>query len=140
MELSNTTKVLSGILLITVPTIEIGGAFLLRMLKTSEHGYVDNPLRQNLFRAGHAHAGVMVILSLITQLFVDGLTLPVGMMSMMARLGAPCAAILMPLGFFLCVASPRLQRPNTLIGLVYAGAVLLALSMLVLGLSLLRSV
>jgi hypothetical protein len=139
MELSNATKMLSGILLITVPTIEIGGAFLLRMLKTSEHGYVDNPIRQNLFRAGHAHAGVMVILSLITQLFVDGLALPVGM-GMMARLGAPCAAILMPLGFFLCVASPRAQKPNRLIGLVYAGAVLLAVSMLVLGLSLLRSV
>jgi hypothetical protein len=138
MELSNTTKMLAGILLITVPTIEIGGAFLLRMLKTSEHGYVDNPLRQNLFRAGHAHAGVMVILSLITQLFVDGLALPVGM-SMMARLGAPCAAILMPLGFFLSVASPGTQKPNRLLGLVYAGAVLLAMSMLVLGISLLRS-
>jgi hypothetical protein len=138
MELSNTTKMVSGILLITVPTIEFGGASLLRMLKTSEHGYVDNPLRQNLFRAGHAHAGVMVLLSLIVQLFVDGLALPHGI-SMLARLGAPCAAILMPLGFFLCVASPRAEKPNGLIGLVYAGAVLLAVSVLVLGVSLLRA-
>jgi hypothetical protein len=129
---------LSGILLITVPTIEIGGAFLLRMLKTSEHGYVDNPLRQNLFRAGHAHAGVIVILSLISQLFVDGLALP-DAVSMIARLGAPCAAILMPLGFFLSVASPKAQKPNGLIGLVYAGALFLAVSMLVLGVSLVRS-
>jgi hypothetical protein len=139
VELSNTTKVLSGIILITVPTIEIGGAFLLHALRTSEHGYVDNPLRQNLFRAGHAHAGVMVILSLITQLYVDGLTLP-DALSMIARVGAPCAAILMPLGFFLSVASPSAQKPNGLIALVYAGALLLAVSTLVLGFSLVRSV
>lgn len=76
MELSNTTKVISGIILITVPTIEFGGTFLLGMLKSSGPGYVDNPLRQNLFRAGHAHAGVLVILSLVMQLFVDSLNLP----------------------------------------------------------------
>jgi hypothetical protein len=60
MELSTTTKMLSGIVLITVPTIEFGGTFLLRMLKASAPGYVNNPLRQNLFRAGYAHAGVLV--------------------------------------------------------------------------------
>jgi hypothetical protein len=27
--------------------------------------YMDNPLRQNFFRAGHAHAGVFAILSLV---------------------------------------------------------------------------
>ena len=139
MELSNTTKLLSGILLITVPTIEFGGTFLLRMLRASEHGYVDNPLRQNLFRAGHAHAGVLVILSLIMQLFADGLALP-DAVSLIARLGAPCAAILMPLGFFLSVGSPQAQKPNGLIALVYVGALLLAVSTLVLGVSLLRAV
>lgn len=46
MELSNTTRVISGVILITVPTIEFGGAFLLSMLKSSWPGYVDNPLRQ----------------------------------------------------------------------------------------------
>jgi hypothetical protein len=139
MELSGATKTLSGIILITVPTIEIGGAFLLHMLKASEPGYADNPLRQNLFRAGHAHAGVLVILSLIVQLYADGLTLPEAL-NVAARLGAPCAAILMPLGFFLCVTSPRAQKPNRMIGLVYAGALCLAVSMLVLGWSLVRSV
>lgn len=58
MELSNTTRMISGVILITVPTIEYGGTFLLGMLKRSDPGYADNPLRQNLFRAGHAHAGV----------------------------------------------------------------------------------
>jgi len=39
-----------------------------------------------------------------------------------ARLGAPGAAILMPLGFFLSAASPRVAHPIRMIYLVYAGA------------------
>ncbi|HKQ87449.1 MAG TPA: hypothetical protein VJS43_11865 [Candidatus Acidoferrales bacterium] len=138
MELSNTTRMISGIILITVPTIEFGGTFLLRMLKSSDAGYVDNPLRQNLFRAGHAHAGVLVILSLVIQMFVDSLTLP-DAIGLVARLGAPCAAILMPLGFFLSVTSPRAQKPNGMIMLVYVGALTLAISVVVLGVMLVRS-
>ena len=49
MEVSNTTKALSGIIFITVPTIQIGGAFLLRMLATADPGYRGNPLRQDSF-------------------------------------------------------------------------------------------
>lgn len=134
MQLSNATKLVSGIILVTVPTIEFGGAFLLHMLKSSEHGYVDNPLRQNLFRAGHAHAGVLVILSLICQLLVDSLVL-----SDPVSLGVPCAAILMPLGFFLSVVSPNSQKPNRWIAAVYVGAICLAAGTLVLGIALIHA-
>ena len=48
--ISNITRLMCGIILITVPTIEFGGAFLLKMLRTPEPGYLDNPIRQNLFR------------------------------------------------------------------------------------------
>ena len=135
MDLSNSTKVVAGVLLVTVPSIEFGGSFLLRMLKTAERGYMDNPLRQNMFRAGHAHAGVIVILSLVIQLYVDALALP-GSVETVARLGAPVAAILMPLGFFLCVTSPDATKPNGLIKLVYIGAVCLAVSVLTVGIAL----
>jgi len=138
MEMSNITKMLSGIILITVPSIEYGGAFLLGMLRTAEPSYVNNSLRQDLFRAGHAHAGVLILLSLICQLLADAVVLPPTLV-WFARLGAPCAAILMPLGFFLSVASPRTTQPNGLIGLVYAGAVILALAMVVLGVGLIRA-
>ncbi len=37
---------------------------------------MDNPLRQNFFRAGHAHGGVIVILSLICQVLADSAVLP----------------------------------------------------------------
>jgi hypothetical protein len=103
---------LAGIILITVPSIEFGGEFLLRMIRTSAPEYVNNPLRQNLFRAGHAHADVLVILSLVMQLLADALGSPTPM-NLVARLGAPCAAILMPLGFFLSMSSPEAHKPPT---------------------------
>ncbi len=57
-------KVMAGIILITVPTIQYGGGyFLLTSLMNENSRYRENPLRQNFFRAGHAHAGVIVILS-----------------------------------------------------------------------------
>jgi hypothetical protein len=138
MEISNATKLMSGILLVTVPAIELGGNFLLRMLRTGEPSYVNNPLRQNLFRAGHAHAGVLVLLSLVCQLLADALILP-GFLVWTARLGAPIAAILMPLGFFLSVASPQATRPNGWIWSVYLGAIILGIGLLVLGIGLIRA-
>jgi hypothetical protein len=51
-------RLMSGIILFTVPTIQCG-------LINKNSGYMENPLRQNFFRAGHAHAGVIVLLSLV---------------------------------------------------------------------------
>jgi hypothetical protein len=56
-------RLMSGIILITVPTIQYGGYFLLTSLMSKGSGYMENPLRQNFFRAGHAHAGVIVTLA-----------------------------------------------------------------------------
>jgi hypothetical protein len=69
-------RMLSGVILITVPTIQYGGYFLLTSLMDKTSGYMDNPLRQNFFRAGHAHAGVIVILSLLCQVLADAAALP----------------------------------------------------------------
>jgi hypothetical protein len=138
LEISNVTRLLCGITLITVPTIEFGGVFLLKMLRTRDAGYLDNPIRQSLFRAGHAHAGVIVILSLICQMLVDSIILPEAL-AWIVRIGVPAAAILMPAGFFLSVLSPRSDRPNGAIRLVYLGALTLAISVLILGVGLVRA-
>jgi hypothetical protein len=138
LHISNVTRLLCGVVLITVPTIEFGGAFLLKMLRTREAGYMDNPIRQNLFRAGHAHAGVIVILSLICQVLVDSIIVPAPL-AWFVRLGIPAAAILMPAGFFISVSSPSAVRPNSAILLVYVGAVILAISVLILGIGLVRA-
>lgn len=135
--MSNATKLMAGVILLTVPTIQYGGYFLLTQLTDKNSGYMANPLRQNFFRAGHAHAGVIVILSLVCQVLVDGASLP-DPLAWFVRLGVPLAAILIPLGFFVSVASPQSTEPNSAINLIYAGAVILALSVVTLGVGLLR--
>jgi len=131
-------RIMAGVILITVPTIQYGGYFLLTSLMNRTSHYMDNPLRQNLFRAGHAHAGVIVILSLICQLLADSATLPPGLL-WLARIGVPAAAILIPLGFFLSMPSPSATEPNGLVSLIYVGAVVLAVSVVTLGIGLLRT-
>src|SRR5260221_3407229 len=98
-------RMMSGIILITVPTIQYGGYFLLTSLMTKGSGYMDNPLRQNFFRAGHAHAGVIVILSLICQVLADGAGLPSSLL-LAVRTRGPLAVILISSGFFFYMLSP----------------------------------
>src|ERR687897_3493148 len=98
--MSDASKQLAGILFVVIPTIEFGGWSLLRMIARRIPGYLDNEVRQNLFRAGHAHAGVLVLLALVGQLYVDEASLSEGWEAV-ARYGLVAAPILMPLGFFL---------------------------------------
>jgi hypothetical protein len=69
--MSDASRILAAILLIAVPTVEFGGLALLGMLTRRTPGYLDNPLRQNMFRAGHAHAGVWLVFALVALLWVD---------------------------------------------------------------------
>ncbi|MGA8618490.1 MAG: hypothetical protein WB660_08225 [Candidatus Sulfotelmatobacter sp.] len=131
-------KMLSGIILITVPTIQYGGYFLLTSLMDKTSGYMDNPLRQNFFRAGHAHAGVIVILSLVCQLLADAAMLPAPLL-WISRIAVPLAAILIPAGFFFSMLPPTATQPSSAVGLIYAGALVLAAGVLLLGVGLIRS-
>lgn len=136
--MSRESRFLAGVILVLVPTVMFGGAALLAHLAGQMPGYADNPLRQDLWRAGHAHAGVFLVLSLVMLRYVDeaALTPP---WVWIARLGAPVAAILMPAGFFLSVVSPASTEPNAAIYLVYPGAAALAAAVLTLGIGLIRA-
>jgi len=136
--MSREARIMAGIILITVPSIQYGGYFLLTSLRDRSSHYMDNALRQNFFRAGHAHAGVIVLLSLICQVLADAASLPTPLL-WVARIGVPLAAVLMPLGFFLSMPSPMATEPNGLISLIYAGAAVLAVSVVILGIGLLRA-
>jgi hypothetical protein len=130
-------RLLSGIILITVPTIQYGGYFLLASLVNRGSGYMENPLRQNFFRAGHAHAGVIVILSLVCQMLADATILPSPLI-WFVRIGVPLSAILISAGFFFSMLPPAATQPSGAIFLIYVGAVILALSVLTLAVGLLR--
>jgi hypothetical protein len=131
-------RLMSGIILITVPTIQYGGYFLLTSLMNKGSGYMENPLRQNFFRAGHAHAGVIVILSLVCQIFADGAVLPDPLL-WFVRIGVPLSAILISAGFFFSMLPPTATQASGTVALIYTGAVILALAVVTLGVGLLRS-
>jgi len=126
----------AGVLLITVPTIAFGGVSLLAFLMRDVPGYRDNPVRRGLWRAGHAHAGVLVLFSLVALLYVDQADLS-DTWKTLVRTSIVAAPILMPLGFFLSVARPSDTKPSKLIYLAMAGGASLAVGTLTLGIGLL---
>jgi len=76
-------------------------------------------------RAGHAHAGVYLVLSLVMLRYVDEAALS-PFWKWLARIGTPVEAILMPAAFLLSVVSPTATQPNGLMNLAYIGALFLA--------------
>ena len=103
--MSRESRMFGGILLVVLPSVMYGGLTLLGMLTGNVPGYNDNPLRHDLWRAGHAHAGVYLVLSLVMLRYVDEAALS-PFWKWIARSGAPIAAILIPAAFFLSVVSP----------------------------------
>jgi hypothetical protein len=135
--MSHASHRMAGILLIVLPTVMFGGVSILRLL-IADPAYMENPLRQDLWRAGHAHAGVLLILSLVALRYVDEARLSERLKGMV-RGFLPAAAILLPAAFFLSVLRPEAQAPNAFIYLAYVGAVLLATGVVVLGVGLLKA-
>lgn len=136
--MSSESQTIAAILLIAVPTVEFGGLSLLAMLTRRKPGWDDNPVRRGMFRAGHAHAGVWIVFALVALLYVDQTDLSDGW-KWLARTAFAVAPILMPLGFFLSVVSPRAERPNAMIALVYLGGLSLAVGAVTLGIGLLTT-
>lgn len=135
--LASESRRLAGIILLLIPTVAFGGASLLSMILGQAPGYLDNELRQDLWRAGHAHAGVLLVLALVLLRYVDETNLS-GLWLWLARHGVPIAAVLMPIGFFLSVLSPDATEPNALISIVFVGGLFLIVAVLTLGIGLLR--
>ena len=134
--MSRQSRLTAGILLILMPTVVFGGASILSML-VWDPAYAQNDLRQDLWRAGHAHAGVLLVLSLVTLRYADEANLPDGLKTL-ARHAIPAAAVLMPAAFFLSVLSPDATEPNAMIYLAYVGAICLTAGLLTLGIGLVR--
>jgi hypothetical protein len=126
----------AGILLVVFPTVVFGGASILRML-VDDPEYSENALRQDLWRAGHAHAGVLLVLSLLALRYVDEANLS-ERWKWIVRSAIPSAALLLPVAYFLSVLSPDATEPNALINLAYLGAVVLTVGLLALGIGLLK--
>jgi hypothetical protein len=131
--LTESARITAGVVLLTIVGIEYGGLFLVRTIR-SDLGLTD--FQRTFFRAGHAHAGVLVILGLIC-LLLTGATSLTGFWNWLAGTGALIAAILMSAGFFISALGAGRTRPNGFIAVIFAGAAMLAAGVVTLGIGLL---
>ncbi|HKE30241.1 MAG TPA: hypothetical protein VKD65_00845 [Candidatus Angelobacter sp.] len=91
-----------------------------------------SPLQVSLYRAGHAHAGVLAILSLFLQIAIDYVALPAALV-WPARWAALAAALLVSGGFFAMAYVPALRA------ILYTGVTLLIAVTLTVGIGLLKA-
>jgi hypothetical protein len=136
MNLSREARIVAGLTILTVPTIMYGGVTLLGVLTKGTAGIgpgglVLDDTQWALFRAGHAHAGVWVVLSVVIQILLDAAVLSPAL-KWVARLAAPLAAVAVSGGFF------GLAYSASFAGLLYFGGLCLVLALLLTGIGLLR--
>lgn len=131
MTLSSADLVTAGVVLLAVVTIAYGGTFVLRVATGRQPA---NDLQRRFYRAGHAHAAVLVILGLLVLM----LTSSPGVPSWANDWGTLVlwAAILMPAGFFLSVIGRDPERPSRLIALLWLGAATLTVGLVTAGVGL----
>lgn len=132
-ELSEATRMTAAILLFGLVTVETGGIYLVSLVRGAKPA---TPFQLSFARAGHAHAGVLLILSLVALLYAESAGLD-GVLGVVARSAVPVAALLMPAGFFFSSMGAGSSRPNRAIALVYMGAGFLAAGLIALGIGLL---
>ena len=124
--------ILLGVLLLALVTVESGGYFLTKVVRGTVPA---NDLQRNFFRAGHAHAAVLLVLSfaIVSVIDVTGLE---GIWRFIGTSFVPIAALLMPAGFFLSVVGKDPQKPNRAILLLWIGAAVLTIGLLTAGIGL----
>jgi hypothetical protein len=118
------SSIVAGIALLAVIGVESGGLFL---LKVTTGGAPANDLQKSFYRAGHAHAGVLVILGLVMLLVTNAAGL--GLLGLIPAIGVLVAALLIPGGFFLSVRGVDPAKPSRAIALLRAGVVVLTLAL-----------
>jgi hypothetical protein len=107
---------------IALPTVMFGGYSLLRLLN---RGDALTPFQIDCFRAGHAHAGVLLLLSLLYYVFLDRTALPASV-KQVACVALFVGNLAQSGGFFLHMALGQPKRASVgTIGAI-AGAVMLA--------------
>jgi hypothetical protein len=133
IELPDAARTTAGIVALTVVAIESGGVFLLRI---QARGVPATDFQKSFYRAGHAHAGVLVTLGLVCLLLGEATTLT-GFWRWLAQTGVLVAAILIPAGFFFSAMGRGREAPNRFVGLLGLGALVLAAGVATLGVGLL---
>lgn len=135
MEFSDASRITAAILVLSLVTVETGGMYLVRIVRGSAPA---TPFQLAFARAGHAHAGVLLVLSLVVLLLADAAGVG-GAAGGLARSLVPASALLLPGGFFFSSMGHDVTSPNRFIALVWAGAATLAVGLTALGIGLLQA-
>jgi hypothetical protein len=124
----------AGVLLLILVTVMFGGASLLRILID---GDMLNDWQIDQFRAGHAHAGVLLILGLVYTIFLERTRWTMAQRRV-ALVILVSGGVSQSGGFFLhiLVGEPEAFSAGT--AMTLTGAVLLASAVIALGVSLIR--
>jgi hypothetical protein len=101
MKLSKQAKLMSALTLISLPAIMLGGFVLLSVVTGGELGRQLNlnEAQNSLWRAGHAHAGVLAILGLVLQMQLDATPLKESI-RWVSRISNQLAVLLISFSFF----------------------------------------
>src|SRR5262249_24443941 len=123
----NTLRLFSIIAWIAIPTVMYGGYSLLGLLN---RGGLSE-FQQTFFRAGHAHAGVLLLMSLLYHHYMEQTSL-----SPAIKVGAAIVFLVVILaqsgGFFLHMLVGQPGAPSLGTKITSLGALLLAIAILVL--------
>lgn len=135
-DMSDAARLMVALAFISLPTIAFGGHFLLTILQRRAGTERITAVQREWFRAGHAHAGVLVLLAIVAQPVLDLSRLD-DALTWALRIGVFAAPLLVSGGFF--GGAPRTADgpPAALARLITVGAVVLAVSTLGVGISLL---
>jgi hypothetical protein len=137
MAMSRNSQIMAGVTFLTVPSIIYGGYFLLTVLSGQHQDMQLTEFQAAMFRAGHAHAGVLVILSLVAFLYVDHTGLS-EKWRWVVRICFPLAAIFISGGFFASAIGEGRTTSSDLIIILYTGVLLLIISLITIGVGLLK--
>lgn len=121
-----------GVTVLSVAGIASGGTFLLRVSSGKRQA---NQLQKSFFRAGHAHAGVLVTLGLTLAVLGRVADANPGW-SQAGAIAVLSAAIFIPAAFFLPVLGTDPHRPGRAFGLIWLGVAALVFGVLSSGISL----
>src|SRR5258708_20693627 len=105
-------RVFSIIVVIALPTVMFGGYSLLRLL-AADNTWLTS-FREKYFRAGHAHAGVLLLLSLLYYIYLAQTTFSGGL-KLVACIVLLIGILAQSGGFFLHMLAGkqgRLSSPN----------------------------
>ena len=127
------TTVLPVISLLSLVSVEYGGWALLGFL--TGRGQLGQ-FREQFFRAGHAHAGVLLVLSLVYFLYLDRTGYSTGV-QWLAGLLLLVGIIAQSGGFFLHLARGEKNRSSVGTTMTRTGALLLAAALVILAIGLL---